>query len=647
LSSNPEPTRPSHKPSYDFSIPALSPKAAAPPLRPNILTVASILGIVFFLLSGFFLLPLTGFQSNEVRFIYDLWRPQEALSTIALGKHLLPSMLIPHLGALRSWVYGPILSNFGWSVYAVRLPMLLLAALTIVMTGKLTRRIQGRTAATVAVVLLSTDVIFLSSSVFDWGPVVLGSFLLVSGLLCALKWYHGGRNRFAFLTGLAYGLALWNNTRFLWNLFGMLVALCILALPLVVRRWTWKPAALLVLGLCLGSYPLLKYHVQADGSRIRTHSTDATDGRSAPSADVDWPVPNVDRQPHSLGRSANSSARLVAGLLLLGFGLVIATSTQRKWILFFLISGCFGWLPSATAPDAGPAAQQSVIFWYTALALSAGCLAHWRKPANVAPKVVAAVIAMLVVAGAFTVSIEYENLLRHGPTIPWTNADAALASKLSELGAKRAVTADWGIANVIAVRSSDRIAVDEQVFNLNGGKFDREHFETCKAPECWIVSHVPQSPLLPKASQLLRNSLDADGFQRSNESTVIDTHGTPTFLVFAVHSPQRKAQPDTGPPPPPIVSSTPALFATPTVILSSSGIGRTILTWQVPADMYIEVHVDKPDGAVFAASKGPGTGQTGPWVRNGMQFFLQDVSNRKPRTAENTLAHVRVEVRSQ
>jgi hypothetical protein len=254
---------------------------------------------------------------------------------------------------------------------------------------------------------------------------------------------------------------------------------------------------------------------------------------------------------------------------------------------------------------------------------------------------------VVVFAGAFTVVIEYQNLLRKGASTPWTNADAALASKLSQLGAKQALTADWGIANVIAVRSSDQITVDEQAFSLNRGTFDRAQFGACMAPGCWIVTHVPRKLIFPNASQVLAKSFEAEDFRRSSENTIRDTHGTPTFLVFAIHSNNTNTQPETGPPPPPIVSSKPALFATPTVILSSSGLGRTILTWQVPAEMYVEVHVDKPDGTVFTASKGPGTAQTGPWVQNGMQFFLQDASNGKARTAQNTLAHVKVEVRGQ
>jgi hypothetical protein len=52
----------------------------------------------------------------------------------------------------------------------------------------------------------------------------------------------------------------------------------------------------------------------------------------------------------------------------------------------------------------------------------------------------------------------------------------------------------------------------------------------------------------------------------------------------------------------------------------------------------VEVHVDAPDGPTFARS-GPGnfSHKTGPWVRDGTKFYLQNVSRALALTAENTI----------
>ena len=73
------------------------------------------------------------------------------------------------------------------------------------------------------------------------------------------------------------------------------------------------------------------------------------------------------------------------------------------------------------------------------------------------------------------------------------------------------------------------------------------------------------------------------------------------------------------------------------------GHGQTTLTWNSSGVTAVEVHANAPDGNRFAAT-GPGTfsGATGQWVRDGMIFYLQNVSNGLPLTSENTLATVRM-----
>ena len=74
---------------------------------------------------------------------------------------------------------------------------------------------------------------------------------------------------------------------------------------------------------------------------------------------------------------------------------------------------------------------------------------------------------------------------------------------------------------------------------------------------------------------------------------------------------------------------------------NSEGQGITTLSWMTYATSRVEVHVDAPDGPLFARSR-PGifSQETGHWVRDGTRFYLQNVSNGLPLTAENTIAIV-------
>jgi 2-polyprenyl-3-methyl-5-hydroxy-6-metoxy-1,4-benzoquinol methylase len=79
-------------------------------------------------------------------------------------------------------------------------------------------------------------------------------------------------------------------------------------------------------------------------------------------------------------------------------------------------------------------------------------------------------------------------------------------------------------------------------------------------------------------------------------------------------------------------------------VVDSRGLGQTTIAWISYATSKVEIHVDAPNGDMFTAS-GPGSFSktTGQWVRAGMTFYLQNVSNGLPLTADNTLATVTLE----
>ena len=87
-----------------------------------------------------------------------------------------------------------------------------------------------------------------------------------------------------------------------------------------------------------------------------------------------------------------------------------------------------------------------------------------------------------------------------------------------------------------------------------------------------------------------------------------------------------------------LISAEPNPFTT-----GSQGIGFTTLSWMTYATTRVEIHVDAPDGVLFART-GPGmfSQKTGQWVRDGMTFYLQNVTDCLPLTPANTIAMVTV-----
>jgi glucose/arabinose dehydrogenase len=74
---------------------------------------------------------------------------------------------------------------------------------------------------------------------------------------------------------------------------------------------------------------------------------------------------------------------------------------------------------------------------------------------------------------------------------------------------------------------------------------------------------------------------------------------------------------------------------------NAQGLGQTAITWTSTGTSRVEVHVNAPDGNRLDDS-GPGTFtvNTGQWVRDGMTFYLQNVSDGLPLTFANTLGTV-------
>ncbi|MBV9505664.1 MAG: hypothetical protein JO323_11745 [Acidobacteriia bacterium] len=86
------------------------------------------------------------------------------------------------------------------------------------------------------------------------------------------------------------------------------------------------------------------------------------------------------------------------------------------------------------------------------------------------------------------------------------------------------------------------------------------------------------------------------------------------------------------------------LSANPSHVVAPDGLAMTELSWKASENTAVEIHIDAPDGPLFAATRGPGHARTDRWVRNGMRFFLQDVSQGRPLTPENTLASTKIDV---
>src|SRR5690349_14336334 len=117
--------------------------------------------LLFFCL-GWALLPYPGLQNDEVLFANALFHvPASDVFHLNVLHHQIPLMLLTYMGALKTWIYGPILALFPPSYLTVRLPVLFLGAFTIWLFVRLLGSVHGRRAAWIGGLLLATDTTFL------------------------------------------------------------------------------------------------------------------------------------------------------------------------------------------------------------------------------------------------------------------------------------------------------------------------------------------------------------------------------------------------------------------------------------------------------------------------------------------------------
>ena len=72
--------------------------------------------------------------------------------------------------------------------------------------------------------------------------------------------------------------------------------------------------------------------------------------------------------------------------------------------------------------------------------------------------------------------------------------------------------------------------------------------------------------------------------------------------------------------------------------VTGSALGTATISWNAPNAQVIEVHVGSPTGALFTQNGNRGSMTTGPWITDGMTFYLQDVTGGLALTSANTLA---------
>jgi hypothetical protein len=528
--------------------------AQNPSTRFPVLGWAIALSLAFFALGTIFI-PYAGIQNDEALFTNPIYQNDMEFGARALH-HRIPLMILTYLGSLKTILYWPILRIFPASPYTVRLPVVLIGSITIFLFFVLADLAGTRKAAWAAAILLATDPTFLLTDTFDWGPVALDHFLLVTGTLALVQFARRGTSSEAWLAVgcFCYGLALWNKALFLWTLTGLVAALLMVFAGELRALWSPRRAGIVAAAFIIGASPFLLYNIRRHNETLRS---------SAKLEIPDWNAKFIQLRGALSGstlfgyivseetRERPKAVASVPGKLALAvrqrlgehnttFGdyamlacvLAVPLWWKSRAARFALVFLAVGWLMMAITKDAGGSAHHVVLLWPFPQLFMGITLAAVPGRATAGILTAGLVLSNLLVVNQYLLQME-----RNGPGLVFTDAIYGLANALRSYPAENNIyVTDWGMQNSLALLSRGRLKLDiaeSDFISDDIGPDERKHIAKMAADRTAIfIGHVPGQEIFPGSRERVIRAAENAGLHKQVIQVIADSNGRPTFEIF-------------------------------------------------------------------------------------------------------------------
>jgi 4-amino-4-deoxy-L-arabinose transferase-like glycosyltransferase len=534
--------------------------------------------LLIFLVLGCLWIEYPGLQYDETLFVFASYPriPGSSHFQIDLFGRPFTVMLMPYMGGLKGWVYRVILHVAPGSAATLRLPVLLLGALTIFLLYRLTRRTLGAVTAVAAAWLTATDPTYLFTTRLDWGPVVIQRFCLVFGCFLIVRWHQEKQGRFAFAAFFIFGVALFDKISFHWLLVGLGVA----ALA-VFPRELWqairgRALVLAVAGLMLGASPFLYYHrVQPAEKTSLGVSFETNPKKFLEKYWMLWRSLNgtvlqgwiCKLSADQVADPPDAAARIlyewgdVRGRLapswfvpaLMGACLLLPFSLRSRFgpaILFSLTFFVTAWVQMFVIEAGGSVHHVVLMYPFPQLFVAATvAFLHERIASRISLRAATSatiVIALLLVAGNVrSTAHQYAQILCYGSDAGWTDAIYPLSEYLKAQPAAQVVVIDWGIGTQLHFLSNNKMpqtGVPQVVEDTAeaGGRLE----EWIDKPNILYVAYASDElRAFPKTQQLFRAMAASRGYELQLEKGFVDRNGRLIFHVYRLRGAGRESKP--------------------------------------------------------------------------------------------------------
>jgi hypothetical protein len=468
-------------------------------------------------------------------------------------------MVMTYIGSLKTLVYWPIFRILGTGPWTLRIPVVLLGAVTVFIFFRLIRvshASRGPEAAVIGAFLLATDPVFLLTNTFDWGPVALEHVFLVTG--CWFVYRFGSKlpsdapSWSLFAGFLCWGLALWNKAIFAWALGGLVAGGVLVFWPEIKR--CLKPRLMLIAagGFLCGALPLVIYNLSNSSATVTENAhwdprsvprkwvqvESAADGLSLFAYMVGedwWPNP---KPPQSVrGRAAvwiqqHLGEHRRTGMYYLFGALLLAAPWwwKHRAARFSLVFMATSWLLMALTRDAGGSAHHVILLWPFPILFVAVALASlpWRPLLWI---IGIGMIGMnLLVLNQYMAQFE-----RNGPGDVFTDALYPLSSALNGYGDRTLYLIDWGLYDNLNLLHQGRLDLRIASGPLSSESPTPEQVgeirKMLQSPDALILDHVREHEVFPDVGVRLERAAGSLGYRKEIVQTIPDSNGRPMFEI--------------------------------------------------------------------------------------------------------------------
>ena len=199
------------------------------------------------ILIGCWNLGIPGLQHDETLFCNAaLGGPTDAF--VCQRLYGIPVLLMPYIGALKSWIYAPIFAALPMNAWTIRLPAVVIGVAGGSLLVWAVYLFFGRRAAMFAAPLVLLDPSLLMHSRLDWGPTAV-MFLTRGAVIAGVAlWWRTGTPAGMWLVLAAGALGIFDKLNFLWILAAAVAAVAVVFFGAAVAYCRRYPLASLIQG---------------------------------------------------------------------------------------------------------------------------------------------------------------------------------------------------------------------------------------------------------------------------------------------------------------------------------------------------------------------------------------------------------------